>query len=165
MWVLDVFVGMSGLAIALLVIGIILLIVEMFIPGFGVAGILGLLCTITGIVLASNTLMEAVVLVCIVLLILGVMLFIVVRSAKRGRLSKTLVLSDQLTEEAGYASSEDWSGYLGKEGITVTMCRPAGTAEFDGVKLDVVSDSTFIDAKKPVKVTTVEGNRIVVQQI
>ena len=48
------------------------------------------------------------------------------------------------------------------EGVAVTVLRPAGMAEFDGVKLNVVSDGEFIPEGERVRVSRVEGNRIVV---
>ena len=46
-----------------------------------------------------------------------------------------------------------------------TALRPAGIAEFDGVKLNVVSDGDFVAAQRPIRVERVEGNRIVVREI
>ena len=41
--------------------------------------------------------------------------------------------------------------------------RPAGCADLDGVRLDVVTRGEFIDKDVPVTVIEVEGNRIVVE--
>ena len=54
---------------------------------------------------------------------------------------------------------------MGKEGVARTTLRPAGMAEFDDVKLNVVSDGEFIAVGKRVRVERVEGNRIVVQEL
>ena len=40
----------------------------------------------------------------------------------------------------------------------------AGIAEFDGVKLNVVSDGDYIGAQEHVRVQRVDGNRIVVRR-
>ena len=42
------------------------------------------------------------------------------------------------------------------------MLRPVGTADFDGVKLEVLAEGEFIEAGKPVRVVRVEGRKIVV---
>lgn len=55
--------------------------------------------------------------------------------------------------------------FLDKKGTTLTVLRPAGTVDFDGVKLDVVSEGDFIPKDTEVKVIKVEGRRIVVRQI
>ena len=55
--------------------------------------------------------------------------------------------------------------FLGKEGETVTILRPTGMAEFDGVKLNVVADGEYIPKGTPVKVQRVEGARVVVRRM
>ena len=165
MWILEVFMGLSWLSIMFLLLGLALLIVEMFLPGFGVAGISGLVCASVGIVLGAQNLLEAVVLICVLLFVLGILLTIVLRSAAHGRLSKTLVLGDQLTAGEGFASNDDLAYFINREGVTLTPCHPAGTADFDGVKLDVVSESVFIPQQQPIRVIAVQGRRIVVRHI
>jgi len=63
------------------------------------------------------------------------------------------------------AESNDLNYFVGREGVTHTTLRPAGIAEFDGVKLNVVSDGEFISKDKPIRVLSVKGNRIVVREI
>jgi hypothetical protein len=55
--------------------------------------------------------------------------------------------------------------FVGREGVTQTALRPAGIGEFDGVKLNVVSDGEFIGKDKPIRVLSVKGNRILVSEI
>jgi membrane-bound serine protease (ClpP class) len=64
---------------------------------------------------------------------------------------------------AGYVASEDYTEFLGQIGTTVTLLRPSGTAEFEGIRLPVVSEGDFIPAGTPVQVILVQGNRIVVR--
>jgi membrane-bound serine protease (ClpP class) len=42
--------------------------------------------------------------------------------------------------------------------------RPAGIADIDGARVDVVSDGSVIDAGAEIVVTQVDGNRIVVRR-
>ena len=67
------------------------------------------------------------------------------------------------TAQAGYVSSDDYTGFLGRRGVAVSLLRPSGTAEFDGVRLPVVSDGEFVSPGTAVQVVTVQGNRIVVR--
>ncbi|MCL4697026.1 MAG: hypothetical protein KJ023_08250, partial [Burkholderiaceae bacterium] len=41
---------------------------------------------------------------------------------------------------------------------------PAGVADLDGERVDVVSDGEFIEAGEAIEVTRVDGNRIVVRR-
>ena len=43
--------------------------------------------------------------------------------------------------------------------------RPAGIAEIEGERVDVVSDGELIDAGQFIEVTRVDGNRIVVRRV
>ena len=43
--------------------------------------------------------------------------------------------------------------------------RPAGTAEFDGERLDVVSEGEYLEAGTRVQIVRTEGRRIVVRKI
>jgi membrane-bound serine protease (ClpP class) len=42
--------------------------------------------------------------------------------------------------------------------------RPAGVADIDGSRVDVVSDGEFIETGAAIEVTRVDGNRVVVRQ-
>jgi membrane-bound serine protease (ClpP class) len=52
---------------------------------------------------------------------------------------------------------------VGKAGVALTALRPAGTAVFDGKRVDVVSEGTFVPKGEMVKVIAVEGLRVVVR--
>jgi len=165
---MDLFSFLDGIQlyqIIILLLGLILLIIEMFPPGFGVAGGLGLVLLVAGIILTASTPLEALVMIVILLVILGAALTVVLHSAAKGKLSKTLVLNDSLNKEAGYIGTEDLEYFIGKEGTTLTVLRPAGTAEFDGIRLDVVSEGDYIPRNSKVKIIQVTGRRIVVRKI
>ena len=55
--------------------------------------------------------------------------------------------------------------WLGRTGTALSPLRPAGIAEIDGARVDVVSDGGFIDAGTTIEVTRVDGNRVVVQRL
>lgn len=156
---------MSWLAVICLIVGILLVIVEMFHPGLGVPGITGVILLVFGIIISAKTLLQVLIMVIIILTILGITLTLVLQSATKGRLSKILVLHEAQKKESGYIGSEDLNYFLGHEGVTLTILRPAGTADFDGIKLDVVSESEFIPKDSNVKIIKVEGRRIVVRKL
>lgn len=157
--------GITPLSGICFLIGFILVIIEMFHPGFGAPGITGLILLAVGIIVTARSPLEALIMVIIILAILGIMLTLVLHSATKGRLSKMLILNDSLKKESGFIGTEDLEYFLEKEGTALTILRPAGTADFDGVKLDVVSESEFIQKGSRIKVIKVEGRRIVVRQI
>ena len=152
-------------ALILMLMGVVLLVVEMYIPGFGVPGITGVALLVIGFVVLGPTLGQGLLLFIILAAILCIALSICLYSASKGRLGKSkLVLKDVAVAE-DIAESNDLNYFIGREGIAHTALRPAGIGEFDGVKLNVVSDGEFIAQGKRVKVLSVEGNRIVVCEL
>ncbi len=157
--------GIDTLQAVLFIVGLLLLVVEIFTPGFGVAGAGGLILLVIGIVLTARTPFEAFVMVMILLILIAGSLFIIIRSAKKGRLAKKLILWSAAKHEDGFSSAPDTSDLVGREGVAVTVLRPAGSGEFDGRRLDVVTDGTFIENGTKIKIVRTEGRRIVVEPI
>ena len=148
-----------------LALGFLLVIVEMFHPGFGAPGIGGTILLVLGVVFTAKKVTEALIMIIIILIVLGVILAFVLRSATKGGLSKKLVLFDVQKKESGYIGTDDLNYLLGKEGTAVTALRPAGTADFSEVKMDVVSQGEFIPSGAKVKIIEVQGRRIVAKEI
>lgn len=67
------------------------------------------------------------------------------------------------TAAAGYVSSDDYTGFVGHVGTTVTALRPSGTADVEGIRLAVVSEGDFVPAGASVQVVLVQGSRVVVR--
>ena len=155
--------SISWLAVMCFTFGFIFVIVEMFHPGFGIPGILGIILLIAGVVLTANSVIEVLVLLGIIIAILGVVLNFVLKSVTKGRLSRILILHETQRKEYGYTGAEDLEYFVGEEGIALTVLRPSGTAEFNGIKMDVVSEGEFIPQHTKVKIIKVEGRKIVVR--
>ena len=145
------------------VVGSGLIIVEAFIPGFGVAGISGIILEIVALRccwLRYGTVPTLLALVGVLLLI-GLTVFLSYRSAMNGRLSKShLVLSE--TESA--AEDAKQARWIGMEGVAVTALRPAGTIEVEGTRLNAASTGDFIEKGTPVLVTGTEGDHYTIRR-
>ena len=149
-------------------VGIGLLVLEAFMPGFGLPGISGIVMEIVAIALTwvNHGPVAALGLTIIVLSLIAIAISMSLRSATKGRLSRSkIILKERESNEAGYRSAEDMQVFLGREGETTTVCRPTGMAEFDGVKLNVVSEGEFLPAGTRIRIVQVEGSRIVVRVI
>lgn len=142
--------------------GLVLIIVEMFAPGFGVPGIAGCILLLLGIFFTAKTIIQVFILLIIILAILGICLSIIIHSAKKGKLSKSIILSTTMDKDDDGIKEKDMEYFLGKEGIVVTTLRPIGNADFDGVKLQVFAKGEFIPKGTKVKIARVEGKHIVV---
>ena len=151
--------------ILLMLVGVGLLVFEMYLPGFGVPGILGSILVVIGFVLVRPTLSQGLLMFVILAAILCIALSICLFTASRGRLNKSKLVLNDVAVSAEAAENNDLNYFIGREGVTNTALRPAGIGEFDGVKLNVVSDGEFINKDVPIRVLSVKGNRIVVCEL
>ncbi len=151
-------------SIVMLMVGFALVVVEMYIPGFGAPGIIGLLLLVGGIIMAKPTPLQALIMVLVIVALLCIALSICIHSASKGRLAKSRLILHDVATQAETSETNDLQYFVGHTGVTKTVLRPAGIAEFDGVKLNVVSEGDFIPAGKTIEVERVEGNRIVVRE-
>ncbi|MEG2387921.1 MAG: NfeD family protein [Clostridia bacterium] len=149
-------------AMLCLVIGLVLVIVEMFLPGFGVPGITGIVLLIAGTVIGASTVAQGLVILGVALILLLIALPFGLRSLAKGRLDKTKVVLNTVSFVGG---EHNMDAYLGKEGVARTTLRPSGIVEFDGDRVNVVSDGAFIAEGGKVRVQRVDGNRVVVKEI
>jgi membrane-bound ClpP family serine protease len=147
-----------------IIAGLVFVIVEMFYPGFGAPGITGGILLVVGVLLYARSPLQALIMVVIILAILGVALTLVLHSASKGHLAKHLILRDSLDENVKFSAADDLNYFVGSEGKALTVLRPSGTADFNGVKLDVVTEGEFIPKDSAVTIIEVEGYRIVVKQ-
>lgn len=148
------------------VVGVALIILEAFAPGFGLPGISGIIMQVVAVTLTwiYHGPVAALGMTLIILAIIGIGISVSLRSAANGKLSRSkMILKDTESNEAGYRSTEDMEAFLGKKGETLTVLRPIGTAEFDGVRLNVVSEGELIPAGTKVQIIRVEGSRILVR--
>ena len=153
--------------------GLVLLVLEVFvIPGFGLAGVLGIGALLAGLSLSFvgagatwEFILRAAGRVIFSLLLALAGSLALLRFLPRLPFGKRLILETGLPAGQGYASApESDSSWLGKSGIALSPLRPAGIAEIENQRVDVVSDGEFIDSGAPVVVTRVDGNRIVVRR-
>ncbi len=156
--------GFTLPVVVCLLVGLVLLVIEMFTPGFGLAGTLGIAALLLAVVLRADSFAAALWMLILVVAIIGVLFLIFLRSATKGAISRSpLVLKENLNRQEGFLTTEDLEYFVGKEGETITVLRPSGIADIGGVKLDVVSEGEFIPIHSKIEVIRVEGRRILVR--
>ena len=150
-----------------LVVGTGLVILEVFLPGFGVPGISGLvlLAIGVGVTIMTHGMMAALGVLIIIIAIVAIAKSLSLRSAAKGALSNSpLILNNTALDEGGENGYEDMQVLLGKEGKARTVLRPSGIGEFEGVRLNVVTEGEFLEADSDIQIVSVEGRRIVVRK-
>ncbi len=146
--------------------GIALLILEVFMPGFGLPGISGIVLEIATLVFVylNYGVIPALIALILLLSLTALALSIALRSAARGRLSRSeMILSASENKEQGYTATEDMSVFIGREGTALTALRPSGIGDFDGVRMDIVSEGDFIPSGVRVRIIQTDGSSIVVR--
>ncbi|MBQ2952986.1 MAG: hypothetical protein IJE07_05460 [Clostridia bacterium] len=148
--------------------GIGFLILEVFMPGFGMPGITGCALEVIALVLTwfHHGAMATLGMLLIVLAVLAIAISTSLRSLSRGKMSKSkLILHETESNEAGYRATEDMEVFIGREGTTSTVLRPTGIADFDGVRMNVSSEGGYIPAGSKIRIISVEGQKILVRAI
>lgn len=149
------------------IVGTALLITEVFLPGFGGAGIAGVVLEAAAIAMAWFSMgpVAALVVTIVALAVLAVTISFSLHSIAKGKLNSKLVLREQEKAEEGYVPSDDTGVFVGKEGVVTSSLRPTGMADIDGVKLNVMSAGDYIEKGTRVKITSAQGSKIVVEKI
>lgn len=163
--------------IILFVLGVGLLMAEIFvIPGFGIAGISGLVLVLGSLVAAlianvgfsfpsGAAITSAISTLAVTLVLLVLLMFSLGRYLPQTERFGQLVLQPDLSSATGYTSADTDATLLGQRGTALTPLRPSGAVEIDGRRLDVVTAGDFIDAGAHVEVVRVRGSRIEVRTV
>jgi membrane-bound serine protease (ClpP class) len=168
-------VQLAGWEELLLVLaGLVLLAVEAFVlPGFGLAGILGGTAVLAALVLSmvgpghtTQFLMITGTRVGFAMVLAIGIGLLLMRWLPRLPFGRQLVLDTAMDSAQGYVSAPQADTLLlGRRGRAATPLHPAGIAEIDGQRVDVVSDGEPVDSGEPVEVIRVDGNRVVVRRM
>lgn len=157
--------GLAGPYVWLLfAAGIILMALEVFIPSFGILGLLGGGSLIGGVIMAAWATGHALQSLGIAFVLAAAAVGIVVFVFKERGIWNRFILKDSLTSEAGYNSAVTRFDLVGRDGVSLTPLRPSGTVMIDGERIDVVSEGAFIERDKAVTIVKAEGGRVVVQE-
>jgi membrane-bound ClpP family serine protease len=158
--------GLQVFTVVLLLVGIGLIVAEFFIPGFGICGTLGIVCLVVDIFLTARTLTEGLIMFVGIVAVLTAITAIFIRLTAKGKVLKGMILKADTSGALGYNSSDDFSGLVGRSGLSLTTLRPVGEVELDdGKRLDVVTQGEWVSKGSTVEIIAAEGNRIVVKSV
>jgi membrane-bound serine protease (ClpP class) len=158
--------GFAGMETFILFgVGVVLILIEIFVPGFGIFGIIGIGSIIGSMVLASydtGTILFSVLLAVAITIFASILFFKYV--GYRGPM-KHVIFKDSTTSEEGYVTNKTRNEIIGKIGRTLTVLRPSGSAVIDDERLDVVTEGSYIGQGRKIKVIATAGSRIVVREV
>jgi membrane-bound serine protease (ClpP class) len=177
---LGLFFGSSfllGLAgweeVLLLGLGLVALAVEVFIiPGFGVAGIVGILAIIASMVLAlmgghptSGDVAQALAVLGASLFITAAVIYAWLRHLPNSGRFSGLLLKGAGNREAGFTTAPSRPELVGENGIALTDLRPSGSARIGDERLDVVTEGEYVSQGSRVVLVRSDGYRHVVRKV
>lgn len=155
--------GSMALPVFLLLVGAVLLTVEIFIPGFGVFGILGIAMIVISSVVAIVTVPFGIFFVGFELAGLSVAGYHGYRYFRKHQLHSKIILNETLRFDE--ERQEDFSRFLGKEGVSLTSLRPFGMVDFNGMSVDAYADGEYIAEHTKVKVISADHQKVTVKQL
>lgn len=167
-----VMLGLAGWEeVILLGLGALALGVELFIlPGFGVAGVLGIGFIVGATVLAlvggspsTADVAGAFGVLGASLVVTGAVFFAWLRHLPNSHRFAGLLLHGGVARGEGFISAPQRDDLVGQLGVTLTDLRPSGTAIVAGERMDVVTEGEFIVAGAAITVIRAEGYRHIVR--
>ena len=153
---------MNSLAVLLLIAAIVLLIVEAFIPNFGICGILGIVSFFGSAIITVIYVQNGIYIVLLEFVIFAVLLYLAFKFIFKRKFQNRVVLNETLQ-----VSKPDVDLYelLGKEGVVTTPLKPTGFVDFNGTVIEACSEGAYINEHSRVKVIDRLNNKPIVRLI
>lgn len=167
--------------VLIFVVGLILIALEIFvIPGFGVAGITGILCVLGALLAAMvnidlpegvyipsfeqlSVLRKPLVTLSASILMTGLGALVMGMIIPNSRVfNRRMVLQKSASKAEGYDAMDDHSGLVKKTGVATTNLTPSGSALINEQLFDVMTQGEWIDSETPIQVMETHGNVIIV---
>ena len=151
------------LPIILQLIGVVVVIAEIILPSGGILSIVALGVFGYSLYLAFSEISKTAgfALAAADLFLIPVLVIVGLKLLARSpvTLSKTLSRKEGVTSQ-----SPELASYIDMQGTAVTNLRPAGTAQINGKRVDVVTRGEYIQKDSAIIVTAVTGNQIIVRK-
>ena len=176
----NIMLGQAGsFEIIIFIVGVILLILEIFIiPGFGVAGISGIILIVLSLILSMQDFIiptvdwewgiffKNVLNVGVSFVISIFIMMIIAQALPKASFFQRLALNAAQNTSEGFTVQDEAeiNKFIGKKGISVTTLRPSGKAEINGEVVEVVSDGEFVEKGTNIEVIDVTSNKIIIRK-
>ncbi|MGX7197994.1 hydrolase [Enterococcus olivae] len=158
----------NWLPLMLFVLGLLLIVFEIFIPEFGIAGILGAILLIAGLYWTIGDLGQTVRdLSMAVVITTGLVVYLVKRGYSLANVNKLILQTNLETNVEVKPEETQLSLQPGLIGKAQTSLRPSGKATFgeeSGPIFDVLSIETLISSGTPIIIDKIQGTKILVRE-
>ena len=164
----QIFTEMHWVPALLLIAGLVMMIVEIFVSGFGFFGVTGILSLVSGVIVRicfGLNISQSLTLILMVLGFLVLVFMVMVWGAQYGILGKTGLFERSTTLSKDYDRADrELRKLVGKNGKTISKLDLGGKAKIRGKIYDVVSISSFIEPGKNIRVVEIKDNTIMVRK-
>lgn len=150
----------NWLPIILFVGGLALLIVEIFVPGFGIFGVAGIIAIFASFIVALGSSLVAIKWLTASIFLVAILFMIMIKFLPKTNLWKTLILKEDNQPKA--SNFANYEKLIGEKGVALTTLRPAGIIEVKGKRFDALTNGDFIEQNDRIIINHVEGNKIYV---
>lgn len=154
----------DNMTILTFIMGISLLSLEIFIPSFGIIGIIGTILTIYSVLDSYENSGTGIVVLILAALAIVLTVTIYVKLGFSNNLFDNFILKNENSSKRGFNSKKDYTDLIGKFGLSKSILRPTGRVLIDDVTYDAKSDSDFIEKEKEVEVVAVKDGHIIVKE-
>lgn len=159
----------NWIPLILFIAGIVLIVFEVFIPGFGVAGIVGALLLSGGLYWTLGDIQQTLRDLVLAILLAGMMLVVLFKNGYSFKNFSHLVLKTNLSSEKGFSASKqsDVQELEGLQGKALSPLRPSGKAAFNGgtLILDVLSEAGMVQSGEKIEIKKISGSKIIVRSV
>ena len=164
----EIFTQMNWIPALFLILGVVLSLIEIFVPGFGFFGITGMVSLVIGVVVRICQGLNLTQSIGLILIVIGFFVLcsvFMVFSVQYGFLGRTGLFERRSTISKDYnVATKQLRKLVGKSGKTVTKLSLAGKAKINGVIYDVVSINSYIEEGSNIKVVEIKDNTIMVRK-
>lgn len=154
----------DNMTILTFIMGITLLALEIFIPSFGIIGIIGIALTGYSVIdsFENSTTGILILVVSAIAIILTVTIYVKLGFSRD--LFDRLILTNTNSRNRGYNSKADHSKLVGMTGISKTILRPTGRIAIGENVYDAKSMSDFIAKDTEIEVVAIKDGHIIVKE-
>lgn len=170
MWsdIVSLFNGYGAIPMIIILAGVILCIVEVFVPGFGIFGILGGTFTIGGVVarmIMGATLDQFLIMILSVASLVVLAIIIMLISAKVGWIKYSPLIEDKTSISVNYGKDDkQLLKMLGKVTFATTEFKPTGKFEFNGETFEASTYGEFISKGEKIQIVEVKADKVFVKK-
>ena len=176
---------LEGLAanweIIIFIVGLLLLAIEIFLfPGFGIAGIGGIICIVGGLALSlignvgfdfsivpsSDMIQSFSIVIISVSIAFPLAIWLGKKMFTNNVFGDKLALAIEQKSSEGYTVSQpEFNSLIGEEGVAETILRPSGKVRVENDIYDAVAQISYIEKGEKVKVLEHENSNLVVTKV